>query len=373
MCIWIPSCSASWGRPVAPARKSGERAAVAGQVVHGFHLRGVVLLGQADRVVDEEADVVAPQARPVEELLRGLVAVDGADRLRELDAVRVEGRRGGLEVLVAVEALLGGGDREQGVLAEQGVERDAEVGGRAGRCDFRHAVGHSVGRPGLRGRRGLGRIIVAVAATGDERERGGHDDGEECEWCSDAHRVSNVGVVGRRLFAPPARPVRAKPRDPRRRMDTRCVVWPSLSHLPPSSSRPAVKRTRRTGRPRTGPARVAARSSRSPSASSLSSRPRSRLDPGSYTFHVVNDGSVVHAFEVEGPSGEVETADLEPGASADLEVELSEAGEYEIYCPVDGHRDQGMEGTITVGGGGGGGTTTDETTTEDDGGYDYGY
>jgi plastocyanin len=97
------------------------------------------------------------------------------------------------------------------------------------------------------------------------------------------------------------------------------------------------------------------------------------LEPGSYTFHVVNDGSVVHALEVEGPSGEVETAELEPGASADLEVDVSEAGEYEIYCPVDGHRDQGMDGTITVGGGGGGATTTDETTTEDDGGYDYGY
>jgi uncharacterized cupredoxin-like copper-binding protein len=96
------------------------------------------------------------------------------------------------------------------------------------------------------------------------------------------------------------------------------------------------------------------------------------LDPGSYTFHVVNGGSVVHALEVEGPSGEVETAELAPGASADLDVDLSEPGEYEVYCPVDGHKEQGMEGTITVGSGGGG-TTTDETTTEDDGGYDYGY
>jgi plastocyanin len=94
------------------------------------------------------------------------------------------------------------------------------------------------------------------------------------------------------------------------------------------------------------------------------------LEPGSYTFHVVNDGSVVHALEVEGPSGEAETADIEPGASADLDVDLSEPGEYEVYCPVDGHREQGMEGTITVGGGGGGTTTTDDTTTEDSG-YRY--
>ena len=95
------------------------------------------------------------------------------------------------------------------------------------------------------------------------------------------------------------------------------------------------------------------------------------LEPGSYTFHVVNDGSVVHALEVEGPLGEVETADLAPGESADLEVDLSEPGDYEMYCPVDGHKDEGMEGTITVGGGGGGATTTDETTTEEDSGYGY--
>ncbi len=94
------------------------------------------------------------------------------------------------------------------------------------------------------------------------------------------------------------------------------------------------------------------------------------LEPGSYTFHVVNEGGVVHALEVEGPAGEVETADLDPGESADLDVDLGEDGEYEIYCPVGDHRERGMEGTITVGGGGAG-TTTDETTTDDDSGYGY--
>jgi plastocyanin len=95
------------------------------------------------------------------------------------------------------------------------------------------------------------------------------------------------------------------------------------------------------------------------------------LDPGSYTFHVVNEGETVHALEVEGPGGEVETPELGPGESADLTVDLSEAGEYEMYCPVGGHRDQGMEGAVTVGGAGGGGTTTDETTTDEDSGYRY--
>ncbi len=88
------------------------------------------------------------------------------------------------------------------------------------------------------------------------------------------------------------------------------------------------------------------------------------VDPGSYTFRVTNDGGAVHALEIEGPSGEVETAELAAGESADLNLDL-EDGEYEMYCPVGDHRDRGMEGTIIVGGGGGG-TTTDETTTDDD-------
>jgi uncharacterized cupredoxin-like copper-binding protein len=93
------------------------------------------------------------------------------------------------------------------------------------------------------------------------------------------------------------------------------------------------------------------------------------VEPGSYTFHVVNEGGAVHALEIEGPSGEVETEDLEPGASADLTVDLPEDGTYEIYCPVGDHRDRGMEGSITVGSAGG--TETDETTTEEDSGYRY--
>ncbi|MGH3012668.1 MAG: cupredoxin domain-containing protein [Gaiellaceae bacterium] len=96
-------------------------------------------------------------------------------------------------------------------------------------------------------------------------------------------------------------------------------------------------------------------------------------DAGSYTFHVTNDGGAVHALEIEGPSGEVETAELASGESADLTLDL-EDGEYEMYCPVGDHRDRGMEGTIVVGGGGGGGTTTDDDEDEDedeDSGYRY--
>jgi plastocyanin len=92
---------------------------------------------------------------------------------------------------------------------------------------------------------------------------------------------------------------------------------------------------------------------------------------GEYTFRLTNDGQQQHALEIDGQGVEEETETIGPGETAELTVTL-EAGEYEMYCPVDGHRDMGMEGTLVVGGAaaGGAGTSTDgETTTE--GGYGY--
>jgi uncharacterized cupredoxin-like copper-binding protein len=76
--------------------------------------------------------------------------------------------------------------------------------------------------------------------------------------------------------------------------------------------------------------------------------------PGTYTFKAVNSGSTTHALEIEGKGVEEETKDLDAGQSAELKGSLK-AGEYEIYCPVDAHKQQGMEGTVTVKGSSGGG------------------
>jgi uncharacterized cupredoxin-like copper-binding protein len=90
---------------------------------------------------------------------------------------------------------------------------------------------------------------------------------------------------------------------------------------------------------------------------------------GRVTFTVSNDGQEEHALEVEGNGIEEETETIAPGDSATLTVEL-EPGEYELYCPIDGHRDQGMEGTLVVGGSSAGaGTSTGRTRTDDDYGY----
>lgn len=79
-------------------------------------------------------------------------------------------------------------------------------------------------------------------------------------------------------------------------------------------------------------------------------------EPGTYVFKAVNSGSTVHALEIEGQDIEEETEEIQPDQSAELKVKL-EAGTYELYCPVDGHKEEGMEGKVIVkeGSGGSGG------------------
>jgi plastocyanin len=78
--------------------------------------------------------------------------------------------------------------------------------------------------------------------------------------------------------------------------------------------------------------------------------------PGTYLFKAVNSGGTVHALEVEGQGIEEETEEIQPGQSAELKVKLK-TGTYELYCPVDGHKEEGMEGKVIVkeGSGGSGG------------------
>lgn len=90
---------------------------------------------------------------------------------------------------------------------------------------------------------------------------------------------------------------------------------------------------------------------------------------GTYTFRAVNDGSVVHALEIEGSGVEEETETIGGGESAELTVELRE-GTYELSCPIGNHKDQGMVGRVLVGAGGAT-TTGGETEADEDEGYGY--
>ncbi len=89
-------------------------------------------------------------------------------------------------------------------------------------------------------------------------------------------------------------------------------------------------------------------------------------EAGTVTIELVNDGDAPHALSLEGNGVEASSDTIDAGGSTTLTVDLAD-GTYEIWCPVDGHREFGMVGTLTVGSGGGttGGTETDETETGD--------
>jgi plastocyanin len=72
------------------------------------------------------------------------------------------------------------------------------------------------------------------------------------------------------------------------------------------------------------------------------------VKPGEVTFEATNDGATTHNLEVEGPGEEQTTEDIAPGESASITVDMSKPGTYEMYCAIDSHREQGMEGEITV-------------------------
>ena len=85
----------------------------------------------------------------------------------------------------------------------------------------------------------------------------------------------------------------------------------------------------------------------SPDSGALEFDPKEiEVDAGTVTIAYVNPSSTPHAFAIDGVDG-AETDTVTGGPAKPLQVEL-EAGEYEFYCPVGGHRAAGMVGTLTV-------------------------
>jgi len=75
-----------------------------------------------------------------------------------------------------------------------------------------------------------------------------------------------------------------------------------------------------------------------------------RVPAGPVVFVVSNGGTIPHSFEVEGRGIEKSIAQLQPGATATLRLDLR-AGSYESYCPVGkgSHKMLGMMNHLMVG------------------------
>lgn len=75
--------------------------------------------------------------------------------------------------------------------------------------------------------------------------------------------------------------------------------------------------------------------------------------PASAQGHVltlVNDGELPHDFSVEGlPADTPVHLAVLPGGQAPYPLPALPAGEYVIYCGIEGHREAGMEARLVVG------------------------
>ena len=68
-------------------------------------------------------------------------------------------------------------------------------------------------------------------------------------------------------------------------------------------------------------------------------------------FTVMNHGLAPHTFAVVVADQTFETELIDPEGQATLEVPALEAGAYEAYCTVAGHKDLGMVATVNAGSG----------------------
>jgi plastocyanin len=68
---------------------------------------------------------------------------------------------------------------------------------------------------------------------------------------------------------------------------------------------------------------------------------------GNVTITMDNPSPVAHAVAVEGNGVDQDGKTVEMGGTSTVTANLK-PGTYEFYCPVDGHKAAGMEGTLTV-------------------------
>ena len=70
-------------------------------------------------------------------------------------------------------------------------------------------------------------------------------------------------------------------------------------------------------------------------------------EPGPVTLTMENPSPIEHNVSLEGPSIDEEGETVGQGGTSTVSAEV-ERGDYTFYCSVSGHREGGMEGTLTV-------------------------
>jgi uncharacterized cupredoxin-like copper-binding protein len=68
---------------------------------------------------------------------------------------------------------------------------------------------------------------------------------------------------------------------------------------------------------------------------------------GTVTINMKNPATIPHAIAVEGNGVDKDGQTVTGGGTSTISVALK-PGKYTFYCPVDSHKQQGMQGTLTV-------------------------
>jgi plastocyanin len=70
--------------------------------------------------------------------------------------------------------------------------------------------------------------------------------------------------------------------------------------------------------------------------------------PGKITFSVINKGGFPHVLLIQGPGVRMKTPLIKPGQMQSLQVRFERPGEYRLICPLRGHAERGMVGSLQV-------------------------
>jgi uncharacterized cupredoxin-like copper-binding protein len=84
-----------------------------------------------------------------------------------------------------------------------------------------------------------------------------------------------------------------------------------------------------------------------PSGRTLYSFKNAEAPAGQLTINSVNKSTVDHDIALEGGGVNEKGDTVRDGGTSTIDVDL-QPGEYTFFCSVDGHRQAGMEGTLTV-------------------------
>jgi plastocyanin len=84
-----------------------------------------------------------------------------------------------------------------------------------------------------------------------------------------------------------------------------------------------------------------------PSGALKFDRSKLKAKSGTVTITMDNPSDVPHAIAVEGNGVDKDGPTVTKGGKSQITVNLK-PGSYEFYCPVDSHKQQGMEGKLTV-------------------------